>query len=90
MGFRVKVSQSEIESGISVAKGSTAQNYVVARVYSYRHEAEIGRSMLEANGIEAMILSDDSGGEYPSLGSSNGVRLWVCRRDEERAKKLLA
>jgi hypothetical protein len=62
---------------------------VVARTYSYRHEAEIGRSLLEANGLEAIIQSDDSGGEYPALGASTGVRLLVRRKDASKAKKLL-
>ncbi|HKW88654.1 MAG TPA: DUF2007 domain-containing protein [Candidatus Acidoferrales bacterium] len=65
------------------------EELVIARAYSYRHEAEIGKSMLEANGIDAMIYSDDSGGEYPSLSSSNGVRVIVRRSDVETARKLL-
>ena len=71
-------------------RSSPQDELVIVAGYSYRHEAEIGRSMLEANGVKAVILSDDSGGEYPSLGASNGVRLLVRRCDEERAKKLLA
>lgn len=72
-----------------MTRSSTQDELVIARAYSYRHEAEIGRSMLEANGIAAMIYSDDSGGEYPSLSSSNGVRLIVRRSDADRARKLL-
>lgn len=68
---------------------SIQDEIVIARSYSYRHEAKIGRSMLEANGIDAKIYSDDSGGEYPSLSSSNGVRLLVRRSDAEKARKLL-
>ncbi|HEV2616789.1 MAG TPA: DUF2007 domain-containing protein [Candidatus Acidoferrales bacterium] len=62
---------------------------VVVRTYFYRHEAEIGRAMLEANGIDAMILADDFGGLQPALGADTGVRLLVRREDEDAAKELL-
>lgn len=62
---------------------------VIVRSYFYRHEAEIGRSMLESNGVDAIIRSDDSGGEYPALGVSNGVKLLVRRSDELTARQLL-
>lgn len=62
---------------------------IVARIYSYRAEAELACSMLEANGVEAMIEADDCGGQRPLLGASIGVRLMVRRSDESRAKKLL-
>jgi hypothetical protein len=66
-----------------------ADDLVVAWVYSYRHEAELGRSMLEAEGIEAMIAADDCGGQRPLLGANAGVKLLVRRSDEPRARKLL-
>lgn len=66
------------------------EDLVVVRTYSYRHEAEIGRTMLESNGIDAMIVADDAGGMRPSLGLMNGgVRLLVRRQDEQTTKKLL-
>ncbi|HKV28560.1 MAG TPA: hypothetical protein VJN90_09855 [Candidatus Acidoferrales bacterium] len=65
------------------------ENLVVVRTYSYRHEAEIGRSMLESNGVDAIILADDFGGMQPALGADTGVRLLVRREDEDTAKKLL-
>jgi imidazoleglycerol phosphate synthase glutamine amidotransferase subunit HisH len=66
-----------------------ADDLIVARVYSYRHEAELGRSMLEAEGIEAMIAADDCGGQRPLLGANTGVKLLVRRSDEPQARKLL-
>ena len=65
------------------------EDVVVARTYSYRHEAEIGRSMLEANGVDAMIVADDLGGMQPALGADTRVKLCVKREDEDAAKKLL-
>ncbi len=55
---------------------------VVAQVYSFRAEAELARSALEANGIEAMVEADDCGGQRPLLGAIIGVRLLVRRADE--------
>ncbi|HEV2224844.1 MAG TPA: hypothetical protein VGS15_06965 [Candidatus Acidoferrales bacterium] len=65
------------------------EDLVVARTYSYRHEAEIGRTMLEANGVDAMIVADDFGGMQPAVGADTGVKLLVKREDEDAAKKLL-
>ena len=62
---------------------------VLVRTYGYRHEAELGKSMLEANDIEAIILADDAGGIQPGLGMANGVRLLVRRSDGNKATQLL-
>jgi hypothetical protein len=69
---------------------SPQEDLVVAGTYSYRHEAEIGRSMLEANGVKAIMLSEDLGGIYPPPGASMGVGLLMRQRDEMKARKLLA
>jgi len=63
---------------------------VVVAIYGYRHEAELRKSMLEANAVAAMISGDDFGGVQPMLGAANGVRLLVNRCDESLARKLLA
>lgn len=62
---------------------------VVTRIYSFRAEAELARSALEANGIEAMVEADDCGGQRPLLGANLGVRLLVRRADERKAKSFL-
>ena len=62
---------------------------VVAQIYSYRAEAELARSALETNGIEAMIEADDCGGQRPLLGANLGGRLVVRRADERKAKSFL-
>ena len=65
-----------------------ADALVVVRTYAYRHEAELARSVLEANSIQAIINADDFGGVHPM--SVWGVRLLVRQSDERQAKKLLA
>lgn len=63
---------------------------IVARVFTFRHEAEIARGMLEADGIEAVIVADDCGGLRPFVGAaSGGARLLVRRSDAQKARKLL-
>lgn len=66
------------------------EEFVVARIFTFRHEAEIARGMLEADGIESVIAADDCGGLRPFLGAaSGGARLLVRRADAHRAKNLL-
>lgn len=62
---------------------------IVAQVYRFRHEAELARGMLEADGIEAVIVADDCGGQRPLLGASAGVRLLIRRSDAQKVRKLL-
>lgn len=67
-----------------------AEEFVVARVFTFRHEAEIARGMLEADGIEVVIAADDCGGLRPFLGAaSGGARLLIRRSDVQKANSLL-
>ena len=66
-----------------------AEDLAVVRICSYRHEAELARSALEAHGIEAMVEADDCGGQRPLMGANVGVRLLVRRSDEAEAKSVL-
>ena len=67
-----------------------ADALVVVHTYAYRHEAELGKSILEANSVQAVISADDLGGLQPMLGAgTGGVRLLVRRSDERKAKKVL-
>lgn len=66
------------------------EEFVVARVFTFRHEAEIARGVLEADGIEAVIAADDCGGLRPFLGAaSGGARLLVHRSDQAKANSIL-
>ncbi len=64
-------------------------NAVVAQVPSTL-EAELIVGMLEANGIEAAVSSDDAGGNEPQLQLTQGVRVLVASQDESDARTLLA
>ena len=52
-----------------------------------REEAELLKSMLEANGIHAMVDADDYAG-LP-LTTSGGVQLRVLAEDAEKAKEII-
>lgn len=64
-------------------------NKARASIFSYRHEAELARTALEARGIACSITSDDAGGQGIGIQFTNGVMLWVKTSDLERAKGIL-
>jgi len=53
-------------------------------VFLLRHEAEIARARLAAEGIPALVQADDEGGLNPGFFAAYGVRL-VVRREEQAA-----
>jgi hypothetical protein len=72
-----------------VTRAEQQDDLVVVRTYGFRHEAEVGRSMLEANEVDAIISGDDAGGIQPGMAAGDGVRLLVRRSDRQKAMELL-
>ena len=68
----------------------TQDEAVVVESFSTRLEAEMAASLLEAEGIYALVSADDAGGAYPFLQYLRGVRLIVFPEDEGRAREILA
>ena len=62
----------------------------VVSIFPSIDAANAAASMLTADGIEAVIASDDTGGELPPLQAPRGVRLLVKAVDEFRARRILA
>jgi hypothetical protein len=62
---------------------------VVIRTFSYRHQAELFRSILESVGIASLVGADDEGALHPGLGFSRGVHLFVAAEDAARASDIL-
>jgi hypothetical protein len=61
---------------------------VSVQTFRYRHEADLARSILEAHGIQAIVMGDNCGGIEPYLDVGlGGIRLLVLR--EEAAEALL-
>ena len=63
---------------------------VCVETFPDRLEAEMAKTLLEANGINAAFSADDAGGMRPDLGfTSGGVKLFVLDENVERAVELL-
>jgi hypothetical protein len=62
---------------------------IILRTFANELEAELARTVLEANGIPALVLRNDAGGMYPSLTFVHGVRLVVHRDDAREAIAIL-
>jgi hypothetical protein len=64
---------------------------VCVRSYAFRPEADLARSVLDAAGIESVIVADDASGMRPLGGLMNrGVMLCVLEEDAARADAALA
>jgi hypothetical protein len=61
----------------------------IVRTFADRIEAEIARSLLDAEGIEAAVPAEDRGGLTPPEEFLSGVQLVVEAGDVERARELL-
>jgi len=61
----------------------------IVRTFSDRGEAEIARSLLEAEGIAALLSADDMAGNTPPLDFTSGLQLVVESVDVDRARELL-
>jgi len=63
---------------------------IVIETFSSRAVAELAAGLLEAEGIETLVLADDAGGAYPMLQFVRGVRVLVAVADEARAREILS
>lgn len=61
----------------------------ILRAFTDRTEAEIARSLLEAEGIPAAVAADDLGAEGPGMTFGKPIDLVVEAEDVERARELL-
>lgn len=52
-------------------------------------EAQVVKSFLISNGIEADVFGDDVAGLRPELRNINPFRLMIREEDKEKAEKLL-
>ena len=57
--------------------------------FDNRQEADLAKGALEANGIHAIVSSDDAGSQEVSLQFVRGAKLLVNREDYLRAKSVL-
>jgi len=66
------------------------EKLVAVGTYSNKIDADLAQGALEAADIDAMITSDDAGGQQPGLLMGKGVRVLVRAEDAERAKEILS
>ncbi|MGV8040048.1 MAG: hypothetical protein AB2L07_08220 [Thermoanaerobaculaceae bacterium] len=57
--------------------------------FLFRQDAELAASLLEADGIDSVVLADDAGNVNAGVGAGR-VRLLVAAEDGPRASELLA
>lgn len=64
---------------------------MIIKIFSSRTEAEVAKSALSANNIDAYIEADDAGGMYPFPLSptADRVRLIVAEKNAKKARSVL-
>ncbi len=61
----------------------------VIATYTARYDAEMAKGRLDAQGIRAVLATDDAGGAYPQMQRTQGVRLVVSGQEAHRAWHML-
>jgi hypothetical protein len=57
--------------------------------YTYSHEAEMARELLDSHGIKAAVTTDDGGGNIPGQSFIQGHMVFVSAEDFDRAQEIL-
>lgn len=65
------------------------ENTVILKTFINEFEAERAKGLLEAEGIECSISSDDVGGMGPPQQLIQGIKLLVLEEDFKKAKEIL-
>jgi len=66
-----------------------ASGLFVIRTFASDLDAKLAESVLEANGIESIVVGDNAAGMMPYLNSLHPIRLMVKEEDVELALSLL-
>ena len=69
--------------------GSGRDEIIVFRYYRNELDAVMAKSVLDSEGIPAIIIKDDAGGMVPGMQFISGVRLMIRASDWERAVEIL-
>ncbi len=65
------------------------KNLKLLSTYQTEFEAELVRTKLEREGIEAMVEAQDRSNVIPSIDFSNGFHIYVEPHDFERAESIV-
>ena len=61
----------------------------VIRTFTRDTDARLAEAVLDANGIESIIIGDNAAGMLPYLNAMHPIRLAVKESDVEEAQRLL-
>lgn len=61
----------------------------VIRTFANDLDARLAESVLEANGIESIVVGDNAGGMMPYLNALHPVRIMVRKEDVDQALELI-
>lgn len=61
----------------------------VIRTFARDLDAHLAEAVLEANGIESIVIGDNAAGMLPNLNAMHPIRLAVRQSDVEEARRLL-
>jgi hypothetical protein len=64
-------------------------NTVIIRTFANEVEAHVAQAVLDANGIDSNLITDDAGGMMPWLQWLHPIRLAVLEADSVKAVELL-
>ena len=62
---------------------------ICVKVFRDEEEAQIAQGLLNSNGIEAMVATEDADPARAGCVFGSGVELLVDKKDVEKAKKIL-
>ena len=68
----------------------TSPDLVTIRTLASEFDALFAKSVLEAAGIDCILIRDDCGGYQPSLIFVQGIKLIVRSEDADRAEQVLS
>jgi len=63
--------------------------YIFIQSYLMKSEADLVSIFLESHGIQALVKTDDCGGQRPFMAYGSSIRLEVKSTDFEAAQALL-
>jgi len=67
----------------------SSDSLYVIRTFARDLDARLAEAVLEAHGIESIVISDNAGGMLPYLNALHPIRLAVKQSDVELAVSLL-
>ena len=68
---------------------SNEDGLFIIRTFSRDVDARLAEAVLDANGIESIVIGDNAAGMLPYLNSLHPIRIAVKEADVEEATRLL-